>query len=166
MKKDNIRLRLAVAEDAQALGIIHYSEWIRTYSGVIPQLFLASKSVERSTADFMATGCKNIIVACEDDEIIGFCGFGEFRGDEAGENAGEVQGLYIRKDYQGKGAGTLLLNEAQAKLADMGFDNAAFWVFDKNESAISFYEKKGYEFLNKTKYIYPGAKGLLFGKKL
>lgn len=166
MKTDKIKLRLATIEDAPALGVLHYSEWMRTYAGVIPQLFLASKSVERSTNDFLVNDCKNILVACIDDEIVGFCGFGEFRGGEAPVNSGEIQGIYINQNYQSMGIGTMLLESALDKLSENGFENVAFWVFDKNYAAVSFYERKGYVFLNKTKYIYPGAKGLLYGKKL
>lgn len=163
---ESIKIRLAEIDDAVQLGILHYSEWIKTYSGVIPQLFLAAKSAERSTADFLSTGCKNIIVACKEDKIVGFCGFGAFRGNEASENSGEIQGIYIDREYQGMGIGTILLNCATDKLKESGFENVAFWVFDKNDNAISFYEKKGYVFMDRTKNIYPGAKGLLYGKKL
>ncbi len=163
---ESIKIRPAEIDDTVQLGILHYSEWMKTYSGVIPQLFLAAKSAERSTADFLSTGCKDIIVACKEDKIVGFCGFGEFRGSEAPVNSGEIQGIYIDQNYQGMGIGTILLKSALDKLSDSGFENVAFWVFDKNDSAISFYESKGCIFMDKTKNIYPGAKGLLYGKKI
>jgi GNAT superfamily N-acetyltransferase len=47
--------------------------------------------------------------------------------------------FYVHPDAQGRGAGSALLDKAKARRPD-GF---TFWVFQQNENARRFYERRG-----------------------
>lgn len=58
--------------------------------------------------------------------------------------AGEVVAIYVLSEYYDQKIGYRLMNEAVSKLSD--YDTIFVWVFEKNERAIRFYHKYGFEF--------------------
>ena len=59
-------------------------------------------------------------------------------------DAGEVDAIYVLSEYYGRKIGYRLMNEAISRLGDV--DTIFVWVLEKNERAISFYHKYGFEF--------------------
>jgi ribosomal protein S18 acetylase RimI-like enzyme len=57
----------------------------------------------------------------------------------------EIERIYIRKAYKGKGLGTYLMNYALQLALDMGKRYAWLGVWEKNTAAIAFYQKMGFE---------------------
>ena len=60
------------------------------------------------------------------------------------EDAGEVDAIYVLSEYYGRKVGYRLMNEAISRLSK--YDTFFVWVFEKNERAIDFYHKYGFEF--------------------
>jgi ribosomal protein S18 acetylase RimI-like enzyme len=143
--KETVEIRPAVLEDAEQLGAVHYQGWMETYTGKIPDAFLAAKSAEQSTAMFRRTHCKDTMVAVQDGQIIGFCGYGAYRGQEA-ESFGEIQGIYLLQAYQHRGIGQALLQAGVHALQAEGYQHIVLWVLHTNEKAITFYQKNGFSF--------------------
>ncbi|PLX26918.1 hypothetical protein C0581_03880 [Candidatus Parcubacteria bacterium] len=86
----------------------------------------------RSSAD----KCKRW-VAVEDDKIVGFC-------DHSFDC--EVWGLYINKDYIGKGLGSRLLKVAEDSLKKQGCKKI---TLKSTITAKEFYKKQGYKVVKK-----------------
>ncbi|MBD3849476.1 GNAT family N-acetyltransferase [Bosea sp. SSUT16] len=63
------------------------------------------------------------------DELIGFIAFRE----------NWIDQLYVLPAYQGRGVGSALLIEAQARHAGL-----QLWTFQRNEAARRFYENRGF----------------------
>ena len=77
-------------------------------------------------------------VAIEDDKVVGYC-------DHNFEC--ELWGLYVHKDYQGKGIGSRLLEVAEGSLKKQGCKKISI---KSTITAREFYESNGYKVLKKA----------------
>ena len=57
----------------------------------------------------------------------------------------EIERIYIRKEFKGKGAGRKLLNHAVQLAIEMKKDYLWLGVWEKNLNAIAFYKKMGFQ---------------------
>lgn len=85
------------------------------------------------------------IVAEEDEQIMGFAGFGANR-NNLGTDTGELHGLYVDPDYWSRGIGAALLLEAEAWLAQTGYQRAILWTLADSARTRRFYEGRGWQF--------------------
>ena len=141
-----VTFREANINDAEKLGYIHYKSWIETYTGLIHPDFLASRSIKKSTAIFSENKCKNIILASDNENPIGFCGFGNTRDPDLPKNFGEIYGIYVLRSYQHMSIGHQLISSALIKLKGYGYTDISLWVLKDNIKAIKFYEKLQFHF--------------------
>lgn len=80
------------------------------------------------------------IVACEDDEVVGFA----FAGESGEPGAGELQFLFTDPRVWGRGAGRMLIAAALEALADDGFAEAVLWTEERNHRPRRIYEAAGW----------------------
>lgn len=62
----------------------------------------------------------------------------------AASKPGEVQRLYVVKDWQGRGVAQALMHASLAAIGERGSDVAWLGVWERNLRAISFYRKFGF----------------------
>lgn len=79
-------------------------------------------------------------VALDKKKVVGF-------GDL--DKTGELMGLYIHKDYQGKGVGTKILTILESEARKIGLKKL---TLTSTLSALNFYKRQGYRILKKTHY--------------
>lgn len=144
-------IRKARKTDAEQIGNVHYKAWIETYTGLLPEDYLVTRSAEKSADLFRKTGCRNLVVAEKKGEIVGFCGWGEFRDSTSEECTGEIQGIYVLDTYKRKHIGQRLMCYALEQLIKNNYQKAGLWVLDTNKNAIRFYERMGFEHNGATK---------------
>lgn len=144
MPSPSFVMRPAVLSDAEAIGRVHFHAWQETYTGLLPAGIMDRLSEERSAGIFRREGCRNIFAAVLDGEIVGFCGYGLWRGEDARPTQGEVVGLYVLQRAQRRGIGTRLLRTALNTLDRQGCTTAALWVLGSNARAIRFYQAAGF----------------------
>jgi ribosomal protein S18 acetylase RimI-like enzyme len=141
-----IDLRDATVRDAAALAALNVASWRAAYAHMLPEGFLASLDVvareERLRARF-ADAAQFTIVACTARRRLGFVSAGPIR-DEPPALGGEVYAIYVDPAYQGRGAGSTLLEAAEARLRGSGFRRASLWVFTRNTNGRRFYEQRGW----------------------
>ena len=82
-------------------------------------------------------------IAKDKEEVVGFAVYGPSR-DEDLVDAGEVVAIYVLSEYYGQKIGYRLMNEAVSRLGE--YPTIFVWVLEKNERAIRFYHKYGFEF--------------------
>jgi L-phenylalanine/L-methionine N-acetyltransferase len=84
------------------------------------------------------------LVACVDDEIIGQLGLHTFPHRPRRRHVGQL-GMAVRDDWQGKGAGTALM-QAAVDLADkwLNLERLELDVYTDNEPAVRLYKKFGF----------------------
>ncbi len=57
----------------------------------------------------------------------------------------EIERIYVRKEHKGKGYGKILMVFALERAAELGMRSAWLGVWERNEEAIAFYRKGGFE---------------------
>ena len=108
------------------------------------------------------------IVAEEDQTIIGYT-VGEIENmgkASAPRKAGHVMNIAVRSGYQGKGVGTMLLDEIETKFIQRGADVAYLEVRESNVTAQSVYKHRDYEYVRTAKDYYGDEDGFIMTKRL
>lgn len=158
-----VTIRHACINDAAGIASVHVNAWHETYTGIIPDSFLQSLSVEkRSTAWTKMLTDRDMnsfftFVAVYKDEIIGFVDGGMPQQKEHGVQS-ELAAIYLLKKFQGSGVGRRLFETFLKQIKEANFSDMYLWVLRENPTA-SFYEKMGGNFL-KTTTINIGGKNL------
>ena len=129
--------------DLEGKAYVHYHAWIEAYTGLIDQVFLDSRSYERSleSANRAFEKGYTTYIAAENGRVIGFADFGAYRDSDL-DDAGEIYAIYVLKEYYGQGVGYALLTKALSEMQDV--KRCAVWVIAGNERAIQFYERCGF----------------------
>ena len=142
-----VTVRLARADDADAIGRIQVETWRAAYTGLMPDEAIAGFDVEsrqrlwREWFDQPWPGSV-VFVAEDDDHVVGFANSGPCREEE---RAGEVYAIYVLPASWGTGAGRALIERAEASMRSSGFRRALLWVLEGNERAERFYRAAGWE---------------------
>ena len=142
-KNDSIVIKLAETdEELCGRGYVHCTSWQEAYRGIVCDRYLDTMTVEATTARARKFP-ENTLVAKDKDKVVGFAVYGPSR-DEDLKNAGEVVAIYVLKEYYNKKIGYRLMNEAISRLSE--YNTIFVWVLEKNERAIRFYHRYGFEF--------------------
>lgn len=153
---NNIQIRKAIKDDAYSMAVIHVKTWQCAYKGQLPNEFLNSLSIEKRAAVWEKDLSDNnkvttTYVALIDNKIVGLCNVGPNRDTDVNSNVGEVYGIYVDPNSQGKGVGTQLMEKGLETLKKEGYEKATLWVLTSNEKTRRFYEDKGWSIEGKTK---------------
>ncbi len=120
---------------------MHCTSWQEAYRGIVCDRYLDTMTVEATTA--RARQCpQNTLVAKDKDKVVGFAVYGPSREEDL-PDAGEVVAIYVLSEYYSRKIGYRLMNEAISRLGE--YNTVFLWVFEKNERAIRFYHKYGFE---------------------
>ena len=141
--KDSIIIKTAETdEELCGRGYVHCTAWQEAYRGIVNDRWLDTMTVEATTARARQFP-ENTLVAKDNDKVVGFAVYGPSR-DEDLPDAGEVDAIYVLSEYYDRKVGYRLMNEAVSRLSE--YNTIIVWVFEKNERAINFYHKYGFEF--------------------
>ena len=142
-----MNVREATREDLPGIARVHVDTWRTTYSGIVPDEYLAHLSYsdrqQRWEALFIeaaADTTKFILVAEDDGQIVGFANGGPARETDLGDS--EIYAVYVTAAYQGRGHGRRLINRLATLLRDAGFKSTVVRVLAHNPSR-RFYEALG-----------------------
>ncbi|HEU4791018.1 MAG TPA: GNAT family N-acetyltransferase [Flavobacterium sp.] len=137
-----IKLRPYQTEDTQAiLDIINYNI---INSTALYDYNIRSYEQQKTILEEKINKHFPVIVAVEDDKVIGFGMYSEFRFREAYKYTVE-HSVYVDKDHHGKGIGKLLLHEL-IQLAKKQKLHTMIAVIDaENQSSVEFHEKFGFK---------------------
>ena len=145
MEEINDSIIIKSAETDEELcgrGYVHCTSWQEAYRGIVCDQYLDTMTVEATTTR-ARNFPDNTLVAKDKDKVVGFAAYGPSR-DEDLMDAGEVVAIYVLSEYYGRKIGYRLMNEAISRLSE--YTTFFVWVLEKNERAIHFYHKYGFEF--------------------
>lgn len=129
--------------DIESLAKVHYESWITTYKGIVPDSYLDSLSLESYIEKHHMFNAP-CIVAEVDGKVVGFLMYSKDKDEDTSDKCGEIMVIYLLQEYQHKGIGTLLMNEAEKRMKSE-FDQLSLWVLEDNIPTVKFYEKMGFE---------------------
>ena len=144
MEKTNDSICIKPAETDEELcgrGYVHCTAWQEAYRGIVSDRYLDSMTVAATTARARQFP-ENTLIAKDQEKVVGFAVYGPTR-DEDLTNAGEVIAIYVLSAYYGRKIGYRLMNAAFSRLGE--YQTVIVWVFEKNERAIRFYHRYGFE---------------------
>ena len=92
------------------------------------------------------------IIAVEGDKIMGWAALTPVSGRCVYAGVGEVS-VYVSADAQGKGVGSVLLDELIRKSEEEGFWTLTAGVFPENKGSLKIHEKAGFKVLGTRERI-------------
>ena len=166
-------IRAGVTADADAIAHVHVESWRTTYTGILPDDYLASLD-ERLRAQLWREwlGGETVVFVAEMNGcIVGFAHGGRIR-EPVDSCEAELYSIYLLRAAQAKGIGTALLRALASALVERNFHGMAVWVLERNPSR-AFYARSGARLsvsqvidIGQTKqievaYFWPDLKALL-----
>jgi ribosomal protein S18 acetylase RimI-like enzyme len=137
-------VRAASADDATAIIAVRLASWRATYADHLPphvwDEFDQAGRAQR-LAESITAGLTRVLVACQDDTIVGYTFSGPTRDDDLPDETGEIYAIYVHPSAWSTGAGRALMT---ATLADLGQVPVVLWVLEVNDRARRFYERAGF----------------------
>lgn len=102
-----VLVRTAKEQDASAISHVHVQSWLTTYSGIVPDDYLASLNEAERILLWRDWLTRDILVyvAEQDGEVVGFVSGGQIREPLQGCDA-ELFAIYLLDRAQGQGLGT------------------------------------------------------------
>jgi ribosomal protein S18 acetylase RimI-like enzyme len=160
-------VRPAAVADAQAIAAVHVAGWRSAYAGLLPAGMLAGLDAgqwavrRRERLADPPDGVFELVFE-QGGQVRAFVAGGPARdGGGIPGVGGEVYALYVDPGYQGRGAGTRLLEAAARRLAGAGFARATLWVLAENAPARGFYESQGWRWDGaEHEWAYEGGRSL------
>ena len=130
--------KMETEEEIRGKALVVWTCWHDAYEGIISKEYLDALSLEKCE-DVAFRWPDNILIAKNDDRVIGFTGYGT-RPDVP--DVGEIFSMYVLPEYYGKGVSRLLMEARLEKLSQ--YNDVTLWVLKENHRAIRFYEKCGF----------------------
>ena len=151
--KENFEKKIEIAavtpDDERGMAEVFYKTWLDTYpneeAGITiddiedryKDTFTEESLRKRRERTANLPEGENLILAKENEKVVGVCRAIRH------PDKNQIQALYVLPEYQGRGVGRLLWEEAQ-KSFDLNKD-IIVQVATYNSKAIGFYEKLGFE---------------------
>ena len=142
----NITIREMNYEDTNQVQKIAQTSWNATYEGIIPlevqNNFLKLNYSDESMKQRIKLSI--VYVAEVEGKVVGFANYSKVR---AGGKV-ELAAIYLYPEFQGKGIGTALLQQAVKDLE--GIKEIYINVEKENKIGMNFYEAKGFEIVKES----------------
>jgi ribosomal protein S18 acetylase RimI-like enzyme len=96
----------------------------------------------------------SILVAVDDEKIIGFIQFGQAEGYDGiiTDHDWAIKRLYVLRDYQNKGIGSQLMYKSLEVMKANMVKRVFLDVWEHNPGAIRFYQRFGFEVVTRLKF--------------
>lgn len=148
---DNLNLRSASYEDAETLANLSYRTFDETFAHLNSGVNMREYLNKNCTSDVLAKELRDpasyFLIASIDDEAVGFAKLrrSEIPNDLRNKNPIEIQRLYVLKKAIGKKVGKFLIERCFEIGRSKQCDTIWLGVWERNERAIAFYKKFGFE---------------------
>lgn len=159
-------IREVTLSDIPSLAQLAQKTYADTFAYTLSKDGLRDALKTRSEDYFSSVfGKDTILVAQEENRLIGFIQFGEVKTEKikSGKNDIELKKIYIDTGFQSKGIGTQLIQAMFAHDRFVCAENIYLDVFPKNTNAINFYKKFGFQIIGKVPFK---ANGKILGYDL
>ena len=153
-------IRPAISSDVNVIADLSARTFVSAYQAMLPQEalleFVNSAFSKKNITEELAVPCNRFLLAYEGERPVGFALLRE-----AGPPVGltgskpvELARIYLEEDVTGKGYGSRLMETCLDLAAQAGHDILWLGVWERNERAIRFYEKKGFEQVGTLPFVF------------
>ena len=104
-----------------------------------------------------------IVMVDDKDDVIGGIGLAEL---DFMEQTAELQKLYIKSDYQGKGLSYELVSKIEARARQLGYKRMYLETHTNLSTAIHVYERTGYKLIDKPSAVVHSSMNRFYLKEL
>ena len=139
-------VRKARLSDAQEIASIHVNSWKSAFEDLMPERYINSYTLEDRNAEWikvLGSASESVIIAEDKSRLVGFLSYSE---SENSLGTLDLNKLYLCPSIYGEGVGYLLMKQMENEAQTACIDLIRLYVLDKNQSAINFYSKQGFEF--------------------
>jgi phosphinothricin acetyltransferase len=146
-----VALRLAELSDAEEIRTIYNHEVVHTAA----TFDLVPRSLPDQVAWLTArSGAFSAVVAVDDatDEVVGFGALSPYK-ERAAYRTSVEDSVYVRRDRNGEGIGSLLLRELLSVAATSGFHAVFARINATGEASIALHQKWGFELVGVEKEV-------------
>ena len=146
------RIRLAEADDAEAIARIQIAAWRSAYAGFLPASFLERLDVQQRADQWrtrigpaMLPGSPTFVALDDDEAVRGFAHTGPIRDDDL-DPAGraEIYTIYVDPASWRRGIGSVLLRAVGDFWRPSDVHELVLWAFRDNADGRAFYERLGW----------------------
>ncbi|MGH9920240.1 MAG: GNAT family N-acetyltransferase, partial [Nitrososphaerales archaeon] len=93
-----------------------------------------------------------LVVAESDERVVGYASLSPFR-DKPGYSKSVEDSVYVHRDFQGKGVGTLLTKEILARAARLGYHTVVAGIVPPNEASVRLHEGLGFAYVGNFREV-------------
>lgn len=161
--KENVRIRKANIIDIDLIVKLGIQTQLETFQKDNKPEVLEAYIVENFNPKIIKNELKDensaYFITEKDDIAIGFVKMRRDNDAEnklAGENAIELQRIYIVESEKGKGFGKLQLEFCENIAKTEGYDIIWLGVWEKNHFAMEFYKRNGFEMFGSHPFMFGG----------
>lgn len=149
-------IREAKKSDAANIARVQVDVWRMTYTGIVPDSYLASlnyEKKERRWRQILEQGKSDFafVAEIEDEQIVGFASAGKNQDSDL-NFAGELHTIYLLENYQRRGIGKLLVKAVAKRFARQEISSMLLWVLAENPFR-AFYESLGGKYVSEKEII-------------
>jgi GNAT superfamily N-acetyltransferase len=140
-------VRKAGLTDAGRIAEIHVRTWQAGYADIVPESYLRGLSVHDREIEWrrrLTDGTDLILVAEDDNLVVGWLGGGRSCDADADSACVELHAIYVDPAHWRRGVGRHLWNEFSDQVRDAERAVVTLWVFEENIGARRFYESLGF----------------------
>ena len=146
-----IQIRPATIDDAAQLSILATTVFSATYGEIIPPDTLQKHLEEQLSVNALsvdlADSSTHYLVAHHNETLIGFSKLSPTHPPSTLRSTKSIEmvKLYVASAYHGFGVGAKLMKRSLSEARELGDESIWLCVWEKNERAIAFYRKWGFE---------------------
>lgn len=145
VKKMNVDIRLAKKDEVLEIAKVKQKCWDSTYRGIYDDNIIDNFDYEKTANTFLSIiedEDSDLYVVIVEDKIVGFMSCGKIL-HPYNDYEVELGMLYILKEYQGEGIGTMCFMLAKDNMKRKGFKKFVVSANKYNNRAREFYKKMG-----------------------
>lgn len=136
-----ISVKKVCIEDVKELANLEYHIWRSTYRGILPDEYLDNLDINHIQEKFknkLSDSNIEMYLIKHDLSYIGYFSL------KYNDNVLEVSKLYILKNYQNMGIGSIVAEYIKAKTIEYHIDIVESWIIEGNSISEKFHKKMGF----------------------
>jgi GNAT superfamily N-acetyltransferase len=159
---DDCSLRRYHPDDAGAVWELHVEAL--SAEGAYDEAFAhRDADLERVVEEYLGTDGEFLVVEDADGDLVAM---GGFQPDGEDDDVAVIRRMRVRPDRQREGLGSWLLEELESRAAAAGFERLALDTSTDMRSAMQFYERHGYEAVDRERVAAADTTLVFYEKEL